>query len=144
MTEPVWVLDNVVVAVQQILLAEHGGTPGIRDEALLNSALAKPKQRFAYEPESSIFELAASYSFGIANNHPFVDGNKRTAFTVAVIFLELNGVSLDAPEPEVVIFFENLASGNLTEYELAEWLSGNCVAIQNQQPPVERGDDESL
>ena len=131
MNEPVWILDNVVVAVHQILLAEHGGTPGIRDEALLNSALAKPKQRFAYEPESSIFELAASYSFGIANNHPFVDGNKRTAFTVAVIFLELNGVSLEAPEPEVVIFFENLASGNLTEYELAEWLSGNCVAISN-------------
>lgn len=129
MNEPVWVLDNVVVAVHQILLAEHGGAPGIRDEALLNSALAKPKQRFAYEPESSIFELAVSYSFGIANNHPFVDGNKRTAFTVAVIFLELNGVSLEAPEPEVVIFFENLASGNLTEYELAEWLSGNCVAI---------------
>ncbi len=127
MNEPVWVLDSVVVAVHQILLAEHGGTPGIRDEALLNSALAKPKQRFAYEPESSIFELAASYSFGIANNHPFVDGNKRTAFTVAVIFLELNGVSLEAPEPEVVIFFENLASGNLTENELAEWL-GDGVA----------------
>ncbi len=125
MNEPVWVLDNVVVAIHQMLLAEHGGAPGIRDEALLNSALAKPKRRFAYEPESSIFELAASHGFGIANNYPFVDGNKRTAFTVAVIFLELNGVSLKAPEPEVVIFFKNLASGNLIEYELAKWLSSN-------------------
>jgi len=128
--EPVWVLDNVVVAVHQILLAEHGGTPGIRDKALLNSALKKPEQRFAYEPESSIFELVASYSFGLANNHPFIDGNKRTAFTVTAIFLELNGILLDVPEPEVVIFFENLAAGNLTEDELAEWLSGHCIAMQ--------------
>ncbi len=130
MNEPVWVLDNVVVAVHQILLAEHGGAPGIRDKALLNSALKKTEQRFAYEPESSIFKLAASYGFDLANNHPFVDGNKRTAFTVTAIFLELNGISLEAPEPEVVIYFENLAAGNLTEDELAEWLSGYCIAVQ--------------
>ena len=121
MKEPVWVLEKVVVSVHQILLAEHGGSSGIRDEALLSSALMRPKQRFAYEPGSSLFELAASYAYGLARNHPFTDGNKRTAFTVAALFLELNGVLFDAPEPEVVLFFEGLASGSIAEHELAAW-----------------------
>ncbi|MFV1982778.1 MAG: type II toxin-antitoxin system death-on-curing family toxin [Thiohalomonadales bacterium] len=129
MIEPVWVLDQVVISVHNILLSEHSGSPGIRDEALLDSALAMPKQRFAYEPESSIFELAASYSFGLAKNHPFIDGNKRIAFTVAAIFLELNGFSFHAPESEVVIFFENLASSNITEKELADWFNASSNSI---------------
>ncbi|RLA46260.1 MAG: type II toxin-antitoxin system death-on-curing family toxin [Gammaproteobacteria bacterium] len=125
MNEPVWVLDSVVSSIHQILLAEHGGSPGVRDEALLSSALMRPKQRFAYEPESSIFELAGSYGFGLARDHPFIDGNKRTAFTVSTVFLELNGASFDAPEPEVVLFFESLAAGSISEHELADWFKAS-------------------
>ena len=134
MNEPVWVLEDVAIAVHQMLLAEHGGRIGVRDHALLDSTLAKPKQRFAYDPESSIFEPAASYSYGLARNHPFVDGNKRIAFTVAAIFLELNGFSLETPEHEVVIIFENLAAGELAEDNLAEWFSNNATSnIQGNQ-----------
>jgi death-on-curing protein len=121
MKEPVWVLQETTAAVHQMLLAEHGGLPGIRDEALLDSALTRPQQHFAYGDNFSIFKLAASYSYGLAKNHPFVDGNKRVALTVAAIFLELNGYSLEAPEAEAVIIFEKLAAGNLTESDLTNW-----------------------
>jgi death-on-curing protein len=127
MIEPRWVLEDVTLAVHQILLAEHGGSPGIRDKSLLDSALARPKQRLAYEPHSTLFELAASYSFGIAKNHPFIDGNKRVALAVGAAFLELNGFELDAPEPEAVIVFEQLAAGNIAEAELAAWFKRSCV-----------------
>jgi death-on-curing protein len=129
MNEPVWVLDQVVLSVHNMLLSEHGGSTGLRDEALLESALARPKQRFAYEPESSVFELAASYSYGLAKNHPFTDGNKRIAFTVAAIFMELNGFILNAPESEVVVFFEKLASGDITENELANWYKASSDSL---------------
>jgi len=129
MIEPVWVLDQVVISVQKMLLSEHSGSAGIRNEALRDSALARPKTRYANEPESSMFELAASYSFGLAKNHPFVDGNKRIAFTVAALFLELNGFSFHAPESEVVVFFENLASSDITEKELADWFKASSNSI---------------
>jgi len=129
MNEPVWVMNQVVMLAHKMLLSEHGGSPGLRDEALLDSALARPKQRFAYEPESSFFELAAAYSYALAKNHSFVDGNKRIAFTVAVIFLEINGFHFNAPESEVVVFYENLASSNITENELADWLKASSVPI---------------
>ena len=119
--EPTWILRNVVVAVQQMLLAEHGGLSGIRDEALLDSALSRPQNLFAYNDPVSIFDLAASYSYGLALNHPFIDGNKRVALTVTAIFLEINGYSLNATEAETVITFEHLASGQLTEKHLASW-----------------------
>ena len=121
MKEPDWILQDTVVAVHQMLLAEHGGLPGIRDETLLNSALARPQQRFAYTSNVSIFELAASYSYGLAKNHPFVDGNKRVALTIAAVFLELNNYTLDASEAETVIIFEKLAAGNLDENGLTTW-----------------------
>lgn len=129
MIEPRWVLEDVTLAVHQMLLAEHGGSPGIRDKSLLNSALARPKQRLTYEPDSTLFELAASYSFGIAKNHPFIDGNKRVALAVGAVFLELNGFELDAPEPEAVIMFEQLAAGNIAEAELADWFERCCIPI---------------
>lgn len=125
MKEPVWVLQEVVIAVHQSLLAEHGGAPGIRDEALLEPALNRPRQRFEYTDEPSIFDLAASYCYGLANNHPFVDGNKHIAFTIAAMFLELNGCSLDAPEPNTVVIIEKLAAGNLSEDDLSTWF-GEC------------------
>ena len=127
MNEPVWVLREVVIAVHQILLAEHGGLTGIRDEYLLDSALSRPQQRFTYGGKLSIFDLAASYSYGLAQNHPFMDGNKRVALTVAAIFLGLNGYSLDAPEAEAVVTFEDLAAGNLTEEQLATWFESSSI-----------------
>ncbi len=127
MREPAWVLQEVVIAVHQMLLAEHGGAPGVRDEALLESALNRPRQRFEYADDPSIFDLAASYCYGLANNHPFVDGNKRIALTIASIFLEINGYSLDAPEPDAVVIIEDLAAGKLAEEDLSNWLS-ECSA----------------
>ncbi len=121
MKEPIWVLQDTAIAVHQMLLAEHGGLSGIRDETLLTSTLARPLQHFTYNSDISIAELAASYSYGLAKNHPFIDGNKRIALTIAAIFLELNGYSLNAPEAEAVIIFEKLAAGNLSENNLAIW-----------------------
>jgi len=122
------VLPELVLAIHQTLLAEHGGLPGVRDQALLGSALARPQQRAAYDDETSIFDLAASYSFGLAQNHPFADGNKRIALTVAAVFLELNGFSLDATEPETVLMYQQLASGNITELELANWIRDSSIS----------------
>ncbi len=127
MTEPRWVLGEVVVSVHRMLIAEHGGSPGIRDKGLLESALARPRQIFSYGPQTTLFELAAAYGFGLAKNHPFVDGNKRAALAIAAIFLEINGFSFDAPEPEAVIVIEQLASGNLTESDLSKWFSDSSV-----------------
>lgn len=121
MKEPAWILAEVVIAVQQMLLAEHGGATGVRDSALLDSALSRPQQRFAYADEISIFDLAASYCYGLVKNHPFVDGNKRIALTVSAIFLEINGYSLNAPEADAVVSIESVAAGELTEAGLAVW-----------------------
>jgi len=123
MKEPDWVLAEVVTAIHQMLLAEHGGAPGIRDHTLLESALNRPRQRFEYADNSSIFDLAASYCYGLANNHPFVDGNKRIALTVAAVFLEINGYFLDAPEAETVVVIQGLSAGRLTEEDLSRWLN---------------------
>jgi death-on-curing protein len=128
MIDPVWVLPEIVSAVHQMLLAEHGGLPGIRDEGLLESALARPQQKFAFEQNVSIFDLAAAYSYGLARNHPFVDGNKRIALTIAAVFLELNDYSLDAPETEAVVIYQQLAAGTLTEETLAEWFRDSSVS----------------
>lgn len=122
MKEPVWVLHEVVISIHQMLLAEHGGAPGIRDQALLESALNRPQQRYIYDENTSLFSLASAYGYGIARNHPFVDGNKRVALTVAAIFLEINGYSLNAPEPNTVVIIEELAAGKLTEDDFSGWL----------------------
>jgi len=127
MTEPNWVLDELVFSVHQMLLAEHGGGTGIRDKALLESALSRPKQRYKYEPKSTAFQLAASYSFGLAKNHPFIDGNKRIALAIGAVFLEINGFTLNAPEAEAVIIFEQLASSGIEEIELANWFKSNSI-----------------
>lgn len=121
MKEPIWVLPELVTSVHQMLLAEHGGSPGVRDQRLLDSALNRPRQRFSYSEDHSIFDLAAAYAYGLAGNHPFVDGNKRVALTVAAVFLEMNGYSLDASEAEAVVMFEQLASGSLSEEDLSRW-----------------------
>lgn len=122
MSEPRWVLPEVVHAIHNMLIAEHGGLAGIRDQGLLDSALARPRQQAAYGKKNSIFQLAAAYSYGLARNHPFADGNKRIALTVAAVFLEINGHSLNAPEAEAVLMYQQLADGTLTEQALAEWI----------------------
>jgi death-on-curing protein len=127
MSEPRWVLPEVVHAIHKMLIAEHGGLPGIRDQGLLDSALARPRQQAAYGKKHSIFQLAAAYSYGLARNHPFADGNKRIALTVAAVFLEINGHSLNAPEAEAVLMHQQLADGTLTEEVLAEWIRGWSV-----------------
>mgnify|MGYP001787629449 FL=1 len=127
MTDPVWVLPELALAVHQMLLSEHGGLPGVREQALLDSALARPQQKLAYENDISIFELAASYSYGLARNHPFIDGNKRISLTVAAVFLELNGYSLNATEAEAVLIFQRLAAGTLSEPELANWIRDSSI-----------------
>lgn len=127
MIEPNWVLNEIVIAVHQMLIAQHGGSLGIRDEGLLESALTRPRQVFFYEAEATIFDFAVSYGFGLAKNHPFIDGNKRAALSIAAIFLEINGYTFDAPEPEAVVVFEKLAAGDLSEKELAKWFIDNST-----------------
>jgi death on curing protein len=113
-----------VLAIHAEQLAKHGGAPGIRDEGLLDSALARPRHRAAYaEPDAA--DLAASYGYGIVSNHPFVDGNKRTGFCAGATFLLLNGRAFEASEGDVVTTFEQLAAGELTEQRLANWFRLN-------------------
>jgi death on curing protein len=123
MDEPVWVRDDVVLAVHRRQLAEHGGSEGIRDPGLLESALARPKNLLVYSAEEpDLALLAASYAWGLTRNHPFVDGNKRTAYVVCRTFLSLNGWDLDASQEEKYLTFLRLAEGGLTEQDLARWI----------------------
>ena len=129
MREPAWVSPAAVLAIRQMLLAEHGGAKGLRDQKLLDSALARPQHKFSYDEDVSIFSLAASYSFGLARNHAFIDGNKRIALTVAAVFLELNKYSLNAPEGEAVVVYKQLADGSLSEDMLAEWFKSSSIRV---------------
>ena len=108
-------------AIHQAQLREHGGTPGVRDEGLLESALARPQHKFAYAKKPDWATLAAAYTFGLAKNHGFVDGNKRVAFVAAYVFLGLNGYDLDATEPEVAATIDGVAASDVTESALAKW-----------------------
>ena len=119
----------IAEAVHFDSIRSHGGLPGLRDENALESALARPRQRFAYEPQSDLASLAAAYGFGIARNHPFNDGNKRVAFVVMGVFLGLNGFEIEAPESEVVTMMLDLAAGESSEQQLAEWLRSRLVAV---------------
>ena len=121
MKEPIWIPRETVLAVQERLLAEFGGAAGIRDEGLLDSGLARPLNRYAYE-KPTLFELAAAYAFGLVRNHPFLDGNKRIGFVIAILFLELNGKTFGATEVDAVVQTLALASGSLREEEYAAWL----------------------
>ena len=125
MSEPVWIPKEVAVALHLRQVAEHGGDAGTRDESLLESALARPLQRYAYDPSADLFALAASYASGLAKNHPFIDGNKRTGFAAMIVFLGLNGVELDVPPETATAVFLSLAAGEITEDQPALWISDN-------------------
>ena len=127
MKEPIWALPEIVASVHQMLFAEHGGSPGVRDQGLLDSALSRPRQRFSYSEDHTIFDLAAAYAYALAGNHPFIDGNKRASLTIAAIFLEMNGYSLDASEAEAVVMFEQLAAGSLSEEDLSTWFRNSPI-----------------
>ncbi|MBF4509049.1 MAG: type II toxin-antitoxin system death-on-curing family toxin [Aeromicrobium sp.] len=121
-SEPRWVSRVVVDAVHVDLIRTHGGMPGVRDEDLLESALARPRQRWAYDASADLAVLAASYGFGLARNHPYHDGNKRVAFMAMAVFVGLNGFELVADEADVVTTIVALAAGALDEDALAEWV----------------------
>jgi death on curing protein len=116
----IWVDRRIVLAIHDEQIAEHGGQAGPRDSALLDSALARPRNAAAYA-DADLPALAAAYAYGIARNHPFLDGNKRTALVVSELFLELNGSTLRADDAACVLVSVALAAGTLAEAELAEW-----------------------
>lgn len=128
MREPVWILREVVLLAHEQSLAQFGGADGLRDEGLLDSALGKPHNLFAYG-DPSLFELAASYAFGIVKILPFMDGNRRTGFVVAIAFLQINGWHLEASEVDATLRTLALAAGAMTEAEYADWLKAHCRRI---------------
>jgi death-on-curing protein len=129
MEEPIWVDKPEVLVAHSRQLAEHGGSDGIRDLTLLESALAKPRNVFAYQPDATLPRLAASYAFGIARNHPFIDGNKRTALVVSEGFLRLNGLRMVAAPEDKYLTFLHLADGSLSEEELASWFMAHAIPV---------------
>jgi len=124
--EPIWLNRADCLAIHELMLSQHGGLAGVRDEGLLESALSKPRNLFAYG-SPTLPEMAASYAAGIILNHPFVDGNKRTGFMLAATFLELNGMNLAATEESVVEMTLGLASGSMKQAAYAEWLKKNST-----------------
>ena len=125
MTRPNWLPDWLVYEVHDDQLAEHGGATGVRDAGLLDSALARPLNAFAYGVED-IFDLAALYAAGVVKNHPFIDGNKRTGFILSELFLNANGWWLDASDEDVIASVLLLASGEWDERSYAVWLRENA------------------
>lgn len=127
MSEPRWLTSSVVLAIHADQISQHGGAGGVRDRGVLESSLERPRNRRHYEPDSDLAELAASYGFGIARNHPFIDGNKRVAFQAMYVFLGLNGLRIESREEEVVSLILSVASGDTDEPQLASWLRERTV-----------------
>ena len=121
MNEPVWLTTELVIAFHAEQLKLFGGPEGIRDKTMLESALGRPRNKFSYE-ETDLADLAAAYAFGVAKNHPFVDGNKRAALLAAIVFLGLNGVDLVADNAEAVVIIRGLAAGEVAEEGFARWI----------------------
>lgn len=130
MNKILWISQDIVLKIQQDQIRQHGGSLGVRDENLLSASLARARHLFTYS-QPNLFELAASYGYGLAKNHPFIDGNKRTAFSVMSIFLFVNNYLLEVPETEVVQMMEQLATDQISQEFLATWLEKNSVIIAN-------------
>lgn len=126
--EPRWLSLDAVLAIHDRLIADHGGPSGVRDLGLLQSALAAPRNHLAYA-QGDLFSLASSYANAITKDHPFHDGNKRVAFTLAAVFLELNGMSLNANEGDAVHQVVALSAGDLSMEEFAAWLKANSRPV---------------
>ena len=127
--EPKWVLEETALSYHDEQIAKNGGAAGIRDIGLLQSEMLRPQNAFHYDQITSLTKLAASYMFGIAKNHPFVDGNKRTSYIVARAFLILNGFDIKASKEEKYLTVYGMAEGMLTEEKLAIWLENNVTKI---------------
>ncbi len=127
MNEPIWLTEQMVLAIHEDLISQYGGLFGVRDRPLLEASLARPQHRISYQPEVSLLELAAAYGFALCKNHPFIDGNKRTAFMAMYVFLGLNGYSLNTSELEIVLVMESLASGEIDENAMLAWLTTYCT-----------------
>ena len=128
MIAPIWIEQSVVIAIHHRQLAEHGGSDGIRDKGLLESALFRPKNQFTYG-NPTIFYLAAAYGYGIARNHSFIDGNKRTSYVVMRTFLKLNGYDIQASAIEKYETWMRLANNQINEAELANWIEKKSCKI---------------
>jgi len=131
MRDIVWILDEIVPAVHDEQLAEHGGLPGIRDLGAVQSALARPRNLASYEECDDIAQLAAAYAYGIARNHGFADGNKRTALVIADLFLMLNGYELTSLPAENVLTILAVADGSMPEEELVAWVRSNIQELMD-------------
>jgi death-on-curing protein len=125
-SEPVWVIKAVVLAIHGEQLAEHGGQTGLRDEGLFESAIERPRNLLAYE-RPDLFDLAAAYAFGIARNHPFIDGNKRVSLVVCETFLALNGYDIDTNDEDLLRLWLKVSTGEINERDLADYLRGHGI-----------------
>jgi death-on-curing protein len=127
----VWLLAETMIAIHHRQISEHGGSEGLRDEGLLASTLARPQNLLACgQPRPDLAARAAAYAYGIARNHPFVDGNKRTALVAARTFLLVNGVNLQASQDEKYLTFMQLAQGSLTEEQLVDWIRKRIRSVR--------------
>jgi death-on-curing protein len=126
--EPIWLEKQAIIALHDRSLALHGGPPGIRDEGLLDSALQRPLNRFAYENETRLSVLAATYAVGVASNHPFIDGNKRAAYQAMILFLALNEAPLTADRVDATVTMLSVAAGDMDIDTLADWIRRNSAA----------------
>ncbi len=127
MNEPTWLSRPIVEAAHHDQVQEHGGLLGVRDDGLPESALARPRHRWSFEPLTDLHSPAASYGFDLVKNHPFLDGNKRIGFVAMNMFLLVNGFEIEAPEPEVIAVMLQVADGTLDEPGLVEWLRSVVV-----------------
>jgi death-on-curing protein len=128
MNEPLWMEATDALIAHDLELAAHGGSTGVRDHGLLESAIARPRNLWAYaESEPTLAQLAAAYAFGISSNHPFVDGNKRTALVVSFAFLDVNGMEVVASQEDAFLTILGLAAGEISETQLALWFERNTA-----------------
>jgi len=125
MKDLVWLLPEAVIVVQEMQIARYGGSGGLRDAGLLESALARPVNKQSYDAKATVFDLAAAYAFGLARNHPFVDGNKRIAFASIAMFLSENGYAFAPERMDALQTILRLAAGEVEEDELARWVEDN-------------------
>ncbi len=133
MSEPVWLDRQAVQVLHDRSLSLHGGAAGLRDEGLFESAMLRPENRFHYEGEKDLFELAATYGVGLAKNHPFIDGNKRVAFAAVGVFLGVNEIDIEAEQAEATAVVLALAAGEISASEFAEWLRRHVIAPEGER-----------
>lgn len=139
MGEPQWIIKPIVIPLHGEQLSEHGGSPGLRDEGLLDSALNRPRQLFTYG-QPDLAALAAAYAFGLAKNHAFVDGNKRVSLSTTLTFLDLNGFDVAGDDADMLATWMALASGQMDEGDVADWLRNRMIGVdQSATDPSQPG-----